>query len=176
MVFGVLRLYYVLVMDFTDVTGTQLGVVIQGTLEAGVSIMISSSPTLKPILDWGMGRLLSLKRRSQHTQIHAYPSLDKSGTLRTFGGGFVGGRSDGTGPSRKSGPRVQMTSEGGNENCLELDDFREHKHTVAITSAPDRLSPEFEESDKSNERVDISDSETRILVTNRLTVIREQRR
>ncbi|KAK7704592.1 hypothetical protein SLS64_008356 [Diaporthe eres] len=176
MVFGVLRLYYVLVMDFTDVTGTQLGVVIQGTLEAGVSIMISSSPTLKPILDWAMGRLLSLKRRSQHTQIHAYPSIDKSGTLRTFGGGFVGGRSDGSGPSRKSGLRVQTTKEGGGENCLELNDFREHKHTVAITSAPDRLSPEFEEPDKSNERVDISDSETGILVTNRLTVIREQRR
>lgn len=176
MVFGVLRLYYVLVMDFTDVTGTQLGVVIQGTLEAGVSIMISSSPTLKPILDWGLGRLLSLKQRSQHTQIHGYPSVDKSGTLRTFGGGFVGGRSDGTGPSGRSGPSRQITNEGGDEDCLELDEFRDHKHTVAITSAPGRLSPEFEESDKSNERVDISDSETGILVTNRLTVIREQRR
>lgn len=172
MVFGVLRLYYVLVMDFTDVTGTQLGVVIQGTLEAGVSIMISSSPTLKPILDWGMGRLLSLKRRSQHTQIHAYPSIDKSGTLRTFGGGFVGG----SGPSRKSELRGQVTKEDGDEDCLELDELRVHKHTVAITSAPARLSPEVEESDKSNERVDISDSETGILVTNRLTVIREQRR
>lgn len=162
-------------MDFTDVTGTQLGVVIQGTLEAGVSIMISSSPTLKPILDWGLGRLLSIKQRSQHTQIHAYPSNDKSGTLRTFGGGFVGGRSDVTGPSRKSALSREMTSEGGDENCLELDEFRQHKHTVAITSAPDRRSPEFEELDKSSERVDISDSETGILVTNRLTVIREQR-
>lgn len=176
MVFGVLRLYYVLVMDFTDTTGTQLGVVIQGTLEAGVSIMISSSPTLKPILDWGLGRLLSLKQRSQHTQIHAYPSNDKSGTLRTFGGGFVGGRSDGTGQSRKSAPSRQMTNEGGDENCLELDEFREHKHTVAITSISDRRSPESEEFDKSDERVDISDSETGILVTNKLTVIREQRR
>lgn len=177
MVFGVLRLYYVLVMDFTDTTGTQLGVVIQGTLEAGVSIMISSSPTLKPILDWGLGRLVSLKQRSQHTQIHAYPSNDKSGTLRTFGGGFIGGRSDGTGPSRKSAaPSRQITNEGGDENCLELDDFREHKHTVAITSVTDRRSPESEEFDKSDERVDISDSETGILVTNRLTVVREQRR
>lgn len=176
MVFGVLRLYYVLVMDFTDVTGTQLGVVIQGTLEAGVSIMISSSPTLKPILDWVLGRLLSLKRRSQHTQIHAYPSIDKSGTLRTFGGGFVGGGSNGTGPSRKSGPCRQLNNEGGDENCLELDEFRKHKHTVTITSAPDRQSPAFEELGTSSERVDVVDSETGILVTNRLTLTREQMR
>lgn len=175
MVFGALRLYYVLVMDFTDATGTQLGVVIQGTLEAGSSIMISSSPTMKPILDWGLGRLLSLKQRSQHTQIQAYPSVDKSATLRTFGGGFVGGRSDGTGPSRKSAPCRETITEGGDENCLELDDFREHKHTVAITSAPNRRSTGLEELDQSSERVDVSDSETGILVTNRFTIIQEQR-
>jgi hypothetical protein len=178
MVFGALRLYYVLVIDFTDVTATQLGVVIQGTLEAGVSIMISSSPMLKPIFDSGLGRLLSLKQRSQHTQIRAYPSIDKPGTLRTFGGGFVGGRSDGTGPSKKSGPRRQMTDEEVDENCLELDELREreHKHTVTVTSVPDGRSPELEEFDEPNGRADISDSETGILVTNRLSVTREQRR
>lgn len=176
MVFGALRLYYVLVMEFTDVTATQLGIVIQGTLEAEVSIMISSSPILKPIFDSGVRRLLSLKQRSQHTQIRAYPSIDKPETLRTFGGGFVGGRSNRTGPSKKSEPCRQIINEEADEDCLELDKFCEHKHTVAVTSAPDARSPELEEFDESNGRVDISDSETGILVPNSLSEIWAQRR
>jgi hypothetical protein len=51
MIFAALRLHAVLKLDFLDVTYSQVGVVLYGTLEPAVAIVVSSSVLLKPAFD-----------------------------------------------------------------------------------------------------------------------------
>ncbi|KAH9902086.1 hypothetical protein F4778DRAFT_736210 [Xylariomycetidae sp. FL2044] len=58
MSFGAARLYSVLQVDFTDTAWSAVSVTIYGPVEAGVAIIVSSSPLLKPVYDKVLGNFV----------------------------------------------------------------------------------------------------------------------
>ncbi|KAI1414723.1 hypothetical protein F5Y13DRAFT_197276 [Hypoxylon sp. FL1857] len=51
LIFGVIRLYTVLQVDFTDVSYTAVQTILYGTSEAGVAIVVSNCPLIRPVFD-----------------------------------------------------------------------------------------------------------------------------
>ncbi|KAI0147968.1 hypothetical protein F4776DRAFT_605373 [Hypoxylon sp. NC0597] len=51
LVFGIIRLYTVLQVDFTDVSYTAVETILYGTSEAGVAIVVSNCPLIRPVFD-----------------------------------------------------------------------------------------------------------------------------
>ncbi|ORY58542.1 uncharacterized protein BCR38DRAFT_400322 [Pseudomassariella vexata] len=59
MIFGAVRLYEVLQVEFTDTAYTAVNVTTYSAVECGVAIIVSSSPLLKPVSDKMFGRFLA---------------------------------------------------------------------------------------------------------------------
>ncbi|KAK1674548.1 integral membrane protein [Colletotrichum godetiae] len=177
MIFAALRLKNVLTMDFTDVTYSQVGVVLMGTLEPGVAIIVSSSPLLKPIFDATVGRFWSIRggtTRSAGGGGGAGPASGKPTTLQTIGqSGLLGSKLSRAGGGRFS----QMHStHSDDDDDLELDRLREKKHNVAVMVANGNPSEDSVVRDfKRRGDDDTSGSEVGILVTSKTSVVSEAR-
>ncbi|GJC95772.1 integral membrane protein [Colletotrichum higginsianum] len=173
MIFGALRLKNVLTMDFTDVTYSQVGVVLMGTLEPGIAIIVSSSPLLKPIFDATVGRFWSL--RGATTKSATGGGTAKPTTLQTIGGsGLLGSKlSRVTGGG--GGKFSQMHSTHSDDEDLELDRLREKRHDVAVVAAQGSRSEESVVRDFKARGDDSSGSDVGILVMNKTSVVSEER-
>jgi len=171
MVFGALRLYYVLTINFADVTATQLPVIIMGTIEPGVAIMVSSSPLLKQVFDAAIRPVLALFGITTGNRDTTVPIASGDAALQTIGGGHFQGR--GTKYSRNgigaaSWKRIEP---GGQKTGLELTGWPDHKHEVAVTGYSGVKSGNGIDFGKDEE----TGSEDGILVTTRTMVISETR-
>ncbi|KAI0842301.1 hypothetical protein F5Y06DRAFT_259486 [Hypoxylon sp. FL0890] len=51
LIFGIIRLYTVLQIDYADVTYTTVQTILYGTSEVGVAIVVSNCPLLRPVFD-----------------------------------------------------------------------------------------------------------------------------
>ncbi|KAK1980858.1 hypothetical protein LZ30DRAFT_782444 [Colletotrichum cereale] len=120
MICGALRLKNVLTMDFADVTYSQVGVVLKGSLEPGGAIVVSSSSLLKPVLYATAGRFWSL----HHPSVWAFRVK-----ISRVKGGRVGGKFS------------QMHSMHSDKD-LELDRLWEKRHDVSIVAAEGKQSEE----------------------------------
>ncbi|KAK1637317.1 integral membrane protein [Colletotrichum phormii] len=168
MIFAALRLKNVLTMDFTDVTYSQVGVVLMGTLEPGVAIIVSSSFLLKPLFDATVGRFWSLRGGG------AGPASAKPTTLQTIGqSGLLGSKLSRAGGGRFS----QMHSTNSDDDDdLELDMLREKRHDVAVMVASGNPSEDsVVRGFKRRGDDDTSGSEVGILVTRKTSVVSEAR-
>lgn len=133
MVFGALRLYYVVIVDFADITISQIPVIIMTTVECGVAIMVSSCPLLKPAFDAILRRIFALFGLNYSEKHSSGATPIQAGTLVTFGGGHIGSR-----PShlkwgvnnRSMFSRMQDEADVGIVDDLEMGGFREHQHKV----------------------------------------------
>ncbi|GKT46701.1 satratoxin biosynthesis SC1 cluster protein 4 [Colletotrichum spaethianum] len=173
MVFGALRLKNVLTMDFTDVTYSQVGVVFMGTLEPGVAIIVSSSPLLKPVFDATIGRFWSLRGSTAKSTTGG--GAAKPTTLQTIGqSGLLGSKLSRAAGGGGGGRFSQMHSTHSDED-LELDRLREKRHNVAVVVAQGNQSEESMVRDFKAKGDDASGSDVGILVTNRTSVISEER-
>lgn len=132
--FGTFRLYYMFTMDFTDVTALQLPVIIMGTVEPGVIIMVSSSPLLKPIFDTIFRHVLSWLSFTAGSKEHSQTSPGGDTTLLTFGGGNVKAKHVTPVRSRKKPENRDTTSDDHGIYDLELGGWRDHEHEVAVTA------------------------------------------
>ncbi|KAJ0166102.1 hypothetical protein CTA2_8648 [Colletotrichum tanaceti] len=175
MIFGALRLKNVLTMDFTDVTYSQVGVVLMGTLEPGVAIIVSSSPLLKPIFDATVGRFWSL--RGATTKSATGGGTAKPTTLQTIGGsGILGSKlSRVTGGGDGGGKFSQMHSTHSDDEDLELDRLREKRYDVAVVAAQGGRSEESVTRDFKARGDDSSGPDAGILVINKTSVVSEER-
>ncbi|KAJ0309102.1 hypothetical protein COL5a_001223 [Colletotrichum fioriniae] len=175
MIFAALRLKNVLTMDFTDVTYSQVGVVLMGTLEPGVAIIVSSSPLLKPIFDATVGRFWSLRgtRGATTRSGGAGAASAKPNTLQTIGqSGLLGSKLSRAGGGRFS----QMHStHSDDDDDLELDRLREKRHNVAVMVASGNPSEDSVARDFKGRGDDASGSEVGILVTSKTSVVSEAR-
>lgn len=146
MVFGALRLYYIFAIDFADVTASQLPVVITGTLQAGVAIMVSSSPLLKPVFDATFRRIflyLGLADRSKHDSV-----IDpgRVGNIRTVGGGIVD-RSPEEFPCAREGNGSAKVYNYECRNESEVDGSHEDKYGIPLSSPSESFSSQHEADD-----------------------------
>lgn len=163
MVFGALRLYYILIMDFTDVTASQLPVIIMGTIEPGVAIMVSCSPLLKPVFDAIFRYVLSCLSITTRSRVNSATDLGGDTTLITFGGGNIKGKH--ITPfqvGKNSKTQGVMTYVDGN-NDLELDGLRDRMQEVLVTAKLSRNSVDGNNFGHCEE----NGSEDGILVTNK---------
>ncbi|KAF6838775.1 integral membrane protein [Colletotrichum plurivorum] len=64
MVFSCIRLYYVHDLELVNVTKGFAGGSLSGVLQAGIAVMVASSPMLRPVFDRTVGRVLGLQSRS----------------------------------------------------------------------------------------------------------------
>ncbi|UQC77604.1 uncharacterized protein CLUP02_03073 [Colletotrichum lupini] len=175
MIFAALRLKNVLTMDFTDVTYSQVGVVLMGTLEPGVAIIVSSSPLLKPIFDATVGRFWSLRgtRGATTRSGGAGAGSAKPNTLQTIGqSGLLGSKL-----SRGGGGRFSQmhSTHSDDDDDLELDRLREKRHNVAVMAASGNPSEDSVARDFKGRGDDASGSEVGILVTSKTSVVSEVR-
>lgn len=141
MVCGALRLYYVVMLDFADVTGSQLPVIITTNAEAGVAIMVSSSPLIKPAFDAISRRVFALMGWKDPEDQSSGATPDQAGTLVTYGGGYMGSSS----PSRLKWAienrgifsRMQDQAEVDVGGDVEMGGFceLEYPHKVAFASS-----------------------------------------
>lgn len=165
--FGALRLYYVLTMNFADVTASQLPVVIMGTIEPGVAIMVSSSPLLKPVLDAAIRHVLALFGVTGSDRDTTVAVAGADATLQTIGGGYLKGkisRASRIGMRATSWKQVEV--DDGENADHELTGWRAHKHEVAVTGRSDVKSGNGSESATCEE----TGYEDGILVTTRTLV------
>lgn len=174
MVFGALRLYYVLIMDFSNVTASQLPVVIMGTVEPGVAIMVSSSLLLKPVFDALFQRFFSCVGLSDINKGRSENSPNRAGTLLTFGGGLIGGRySDVYKGYMNRRTIVHRQAEEDIDFGVELDGIRddELEAAQAVTACVSFKSQETNDS----KRYEDHSSDVEILVAAKTTVTNSQR-
>ncbi|KAK1676768.1 hypothetical protein BDP55DRAFT_741227 [Colletotrichum godetiae] len=64
-VFSCVRLYYAYNIDFINVTKGFAIASVSGVLQAGIAVMVASSPMLRPVFDRTVGRVLGLSLQSQ---------------------------------------------------------------------------------------------------------------
>ncbi|KAK1462142.1 integral membrane protein [Colletotrichum melonis] len=64
-VFSCMRLYYAYNIDFINVTKGFAIASVSGVLQAGIAVMVASSPMLRPVFDRTVGRVLGLSLQSQ---------------------------------------------------------------------------------------------------------------
>ncbi|OHE94570.1 integral membrane protein [Colletotrichum orchidophilum] len=176
MIFAAIRLKNVLSMDFTDVTYSQVGVVLMGTLEPGVAIIVSSSPLLKPIFDATFGRFWTLRGSTARSGGSGAASA-KPTTLQTIGqSGLLGSKLSRAAAGSGGGGRFsQMPSTYSDDDDVELDRLREKRHDVAVMVANGNQSEDSVVRDFKGRGDDASGSEVGILVTSKTSIVSEVR-
>ncbi|KAF5500634.1 Satratoxin biosynthesis SC1 cluster protein 4 [Colletotrichum siamense] len=64
-VFSCVRLYYAYNIDFINITKGFAVASVSGVMQAGIAVMVASSPMLRPVFDRTVGRILGLSLQSQ---------------------------------------------------------------------------------------------------------------
>lgn len=125
MVFAGMRLHAVLTLDFLDVIYSQVPVVLYGTLEPAIAILVSCSILLQPLLDTFFSSVLGWDRSSSTKQSSAELSGLSSDKPRE-GGGF-------SARSPTPGRGFRQIDEG-DDNDLELDGFRRTGRDILVAA------------------------------------------
>lgn len=129
MVFAGMRLHAVLTLDFLDVTYSQVPVVLYGTLEPAIAILVSCSVPLQPLLDAFFTSALRWDRSnsSRNSTKQSSTELSDLSSDKSREGGSFRARSP------TPGRGFRQIEEGG-YNDLELDGFRRTGRDILVAA------------------------------------------